>query len=347
MTDLPPPPRKPLLLDREDEADPGAAAPVPDEAVQGRAVLAAGRIAQAQASPMLRWVLWAFGALISFVLSVSAYDFAVSLLERNQVLGGIAVVLIGAAVLAGLMLALREWRAFLRLGRLDRLNKEAAAAHAAGDLMGARHVVAVLTRLYAARPELKWGLTRLADHSAEMFDADAMLNLAETELLGPLDQAARREIEAAARQVATVTALVPLALADVATALYSNLRMIRRIAQIYGGRAGTLGSLGLLRRVFTYLVATGAVALTDDLIHTVAGGGVLSKISRRFGEGVVNGALTARIGVAAMDLCRPMPFAALPRPKVSNLVSRGLAGLFGAQRTEAALQDPAPKGRNT
>ena len=33
-----------------------------------------------------------------------------------------------------------------------------------------------------------------------------------------LDALARREIEAAARQVATVTALVPMALADVATA---------------------------------------------------------------------------------------------------------------------------------
>jgi putative membrane protein len=29
-----------------------------------------------------------------------------------------------------------------------------------------------------------------------------------------------------------------------------------------------------------------------------------------------------------MDLCRPLPFRALPRPKTTNLVSRGLAGLF-------------------
>jgi putative membrane protein len=129
--------------------------------------------------------------------------------------------------------------------------------------------------------------------------------------------------------VATVTALVPMALADVAMALYANLRMIRRIAEIYGGRSGTFGSWRLLRRVFGHLIATGAVALTDDLIGSVAGGGVLSKVSRRFGEGVVNGALTARVGVAAMEVCRPMPFVALPRPKVTNLVSRALAGLFG------------------
>ena len=54
----------------------------------------------------------------------------------------------------------------------------------------------------------------------------------------------------------------------------------------------------------------------------------LARVSRRFGEGVMNGALTARVGVAAMDVCRPLPFAALPRPKVSNLIGRALTGLF-------------------
>ena len=107
--------------------------------------------------------------------------------------------------------------------------------------------------------------------------------------------------------------------------------MIRRVAEIYGGRSGSLGSWRLLRRVFLSLVATGAVALTDDLIGSFAGGGILSRLSRRFGEGVVNGALTARVGLAAMDICRPMPFVALPRPGVSATISRALAGLFGRE----------------
>jgi putative membrane protein len=160
-----------------------------------------------------------------------------------------------------------------------------------------------------------------------------LLDLAERDVLGPLDSAATREIEAAARQVATVTAIVPLALADVATALTSNLRMIRRIAEIYGGRSGALGNWRLTRAVMTHLVATGAVAIGDDFLSSVAGGGVLGKISRRFGEGVVNGALTARVGVAAMEVCRPLPFTALKRPSVTGLVSRALTGLFGGERS--------------
>jgi putative membrane protein len=135
--------------------------------------------------------------------------------------------------------------------------------------------------------------------------------------------------------VATVTAVVPLAFADVIAALTANLRMIRRIAEIYGGRAGTLGAWRLTRAVMTHLVATGAVAVGDDLISSVAGGSVLSRVSRRFGEGVVNGALTARVGVAAMEVCRPLPFGSGRRPSVTTLVRRSLTGLFGRKVDEA------------
>jgi putative membrane protein len=297
---------------------------VPDS--DGPEVLA--RLPPPRGSALTRAALWVFGALGSFVLSVAAWDFVTSLLTRDSLLGTVALVLVGLAVLMALALALRELAGFARMARIDTLRLRAVEAAASANIKEARSVVAGLESLYSARPEFAPARARLAARGAEIFDADGLLSLAEAELMAPLDQSARSEVEAAARQVATVTALVPLALADVATALYANLRMIRRIAAIYGGRSGTLGSLRLMRGVFTHLAATGALAVGDDMIQSVAGGGILSRISRRFGEGVVNGALTARVGVAAMDVCRPLPFRALPRPKTTSLVSRGLAGLF-------------------
>ena len=320
-------PPRPFLEEMEEGADPSLAPPVPDALPEGQAMQAVAALAQARGSALTRFAVWAFGALFSFALSVAAYDFVTGLLARNVVLGWVAFALVALAVLGGLFLALREWGAFLRLRRLDGLRDQAVAARSAADLRAARRVVAGLTGLYAARGDTAWGRARLAEREAEVMDADALLSLAERELLATLDAEARLVIEGAARQVATVTALVPLALADVATAAVANLRMIRRIAEIYGGRSGSFGSLKLLRRVFGSLLAAGALALTDDMIGSVAGGGVLSKLSRRFGEGVVNGALTARVGLAAMELCRPLPFVALERPAVSSLVKRALAGL--------------------
>ncbi|MEI4473272.1 YcjF family protein [Frigidibacter sp. MR17.24] len=327
--------RGPVIIERDDTGpSPAEAPPLPDEGgaggglPDGRAMRIAARVAARPPSRIGRFFWASAGALVSFLVSIAAWRFVEGLMAQYPTLGWIATGLFGLFLAAVLALALRELAAFARLARLDRLQQHATRAIAGADLSAAREVAGRMAALYAGRPELAWGRDRLAARTPDLLDADGLLDLAEAELLGPLDEAARREIEASARTVATVTAVVPLALADVATALATNLRMIRRIAEIYGGRAGTLGSLRLMRSVFTHLVATGAVAVGDDVIHTVAGGGLLAKLSRRFGEGIVNGALTARVGVAAMDVCRPLPFRALPRPKVSNLIARGLAGLF-------------------
>ena len=241
----------------------------------------------------------------------------------------------GGALLVAVLLALRELAAFARMTRIDSLRQKAVSARLAGDLAAARATVAALKSLYKGRAVAACGLARFDEQQAEIFDADALLGLAETEILGPLDKAALTEIETAARQVATVTALVPIALADVATALFANLRMIRRLSQLYGGRSSTLGNLSLLRRVFSALLGAGAIALADDLIGSFASGGILAKLSRRFGEGVVNGALTARVGLAAMEACRPLPFAALEKPGTTATISRALAGYLNRAKAES------------
>ncbi|MCB2116861.1 MAG: TIGR01620 family protein [Rhodobacteraceae bacterium] len=329
----------PVLIEREAPAEvgPDTAPPVPDLAPlpEGRAMQTMAALAARPRSRLGRFFWATATALVGFMASVATWRFVENLLTSHPLLGWIAAALTGLFVLAALLVGLREWSGYARLARLDRVHKAALAAAGSGDMTAAGRVVDGLLGLYAAREDTAWGRARIAERRGDVFDADALLHLAETELMTPLDKAARTEIEGAARQVATVTAFVPLALADVAAALTMNLRMIRRIAEIYGGRAGTLGSWRLLRTVLTHLVATGAVAVGDDLIHSVAGGGLLSKLSRRFGEGVVNGALTARVGVAAIEVCRPLPFAVLQKPRVTNLVSRALAGLFGSGGSDA------------
>ncbi len=320
-----------IELDAPARETPATAPPVPepDPALpEPAAMQMAARLAARKPSRLGRW-FWSLAlALVGFVVSLAAWDFITGLLDRNPVLGLAATVLVAAFVIVLLAITLRELAAFARLRRVDSIHAAAEEAEARDDLEAARGVLRQLKRLYAGRDEMRWGLSRLAEREAEIFDADGLIGLAEAELLAPLDKIASREIEMAARQVATVTAVVPLALADVVTALTANIRMIRRIAEVYGGRAGALGAWRLTRAVMTHLVATGAVAVGDDLVGTVAGGSVLSKISRRFGEGVVNGALTARVGVAAVEVCRPLPFVSQKRPSVGAIVKRALTGLF-------------------
>ena len=324
--------RGPVLIDMDegDTAAPDRAPPVPDDLAppEGRAMQAAMAQAARRPSPLARLFWGLVIGLVGTAVGVAAWDFAMGLVQRVPILGFVVTAMGGALLVVVIVIVLREAAAFARLHRLDSLSSAAQSALADEDLGGARNTVTRLRALYKDRPELRWNHARLDEREGEQLDVESLLELAETELLGPLDAQATREIELAARQVATVTALVPLALADVVGALLINLRMIRRIAEIYGGRAGVLGGWRLTRSVMAHLVATGAVAVGDDMISSVAGGNMLSKVSRRFGEGVVNGALTARVGVATIEVCRPLPFLRASRPSVTGMVKRALTGLF-------------------
>ncbi len=314
----------------EEPIDPSSAPMIMDDepAPKGEAMVSATRLVTRKFS----WIAKLFwGALISLLLmylTTAAWDFGADLLTRNVWLGR-AAILFGAVLLFTLLVvAFKEFAGFARLSRIDAYRKHAEALRVTPDEKKIGIYSRKLRRFYASRSDMKWAIENLKKQDDTIIDPLGVLDLTEVELMSPLDKAARREIETSARMVAGATAIVPLAFADVFVALTANIRMVRQIAEIYGGRAGTLGSWRLMRAVATHLIATGAVGVADDMIGTVAGGGLAGKLSRRFGEGIINGALTARVGLAAMDVCRPMPFAARARPTVASIVQTSLTGMF-------------------
>jgi putative membrane protein len=106
--------------------------------------------------------------------------------------------------------------------------------------------------------------------------------------------------------------------------LYANLSQLRSLAALYGGRPGFLGTVRLARLVVGHLVASGSVALTDDLVGQFIGQDLLRRLSKRLGEGAFNGALTARVGVAAIPLLRPLPHIENKPPRVRDIVAEAL-----------------------
>ena len=325
--------KKPVLFEldpAEDVPSVSEAPPVPEPTglPEPRVMQSVAGVVARKPSRLAQMFWGLAGAVLAAILSSAAWNFVMGWIETNPILGWAFAALFSAFVLVMGVIALRELAALSRLRRIDDLRHLASAALEAGDMGKASAVTARLERLYARRDDTRWQRERFADLKGDQLDALGLLSLAEQELLAPLDKAAAQEVEAAARQVATVTALVPLALADVVAALTANLRMIRRVAEIYGGRAGTFGVWRLTRAVMGHLVATGAIAVGDDMLEPVLGGSILGKLSRRFGEGLVNGALTARVGATAMEVCRPMEFRTEPAPKARDLVKGALGGLF-------------------
>ncbi|WP_018698846.1 YcjF family protein [Amorphus coralli] len=261
------------------------------------------------------------GGLVSLGVGFAVDRLIADLFERAPWLGWVAVALAAMAAIGALGLALKEAFALRKIARIEHLRIAAREAAEADDRARALSVCRDLTALYASRTSTARGRAALAEHMDEIIDGRDLIGLAEREILTPIDAQARAMIVASAKRVSVVTALSPRALVDILYVGIEAFRLMRRLAALYSGRPGTLGFLRLARHTIQHLAVTGGMAAGDSLLHEVVGGSVVSRLSTKLGEGVVNGLMTARLGLAAMDVCRPLPFVSARRPRVSDIVS--------------------------
>ncbi|MEH7877115.1 TIGR01620 family protein [Rhizobium laguerreae] len=262
----------------------------------------------------------AFGILLSLAIGLWTDSLIRDLFTRADWLGYAALAVLAVGILAVLALVIRETVGMMRLAAVQTIKAEADAAMLETRPVKARAVVARLTTLLSANPETAKGRATLKATEGEVIDPPHLIALAERELLAPLDRKARALIVNASKRVSIVTAVSPRAVVDLLYVLYEAVRLIRAMAELYGGRPGTLGMFRLLRDVLAHLAVTGSIAVGDSLVQQVLGHGLASKLSARLGEGVINGLMTARIGIAAMDLCRPLAFRALKRPGIGDFI---------------------------
>ncbi|WP_395666936.1 YcjF family protein [Methylocella sp.] len=271
---------------------------------------------------LLSWggVFWsAASGLLLLGLGAWVSAFIDDLFARAPALGALALALAGLCVLALLVLAAREAAGVLRQRRIADLHAGFAQAREADDYGRARNLVSELGELYVARPETAQARDHLRDLAQDIVDGRDLIDIAERTLIHPLDLRARQEIADAAKRVSIVTAIAPRAILDVLFVTAQAVRLIRRISAIYGGRPGVLGFLKVLRSIAAHIAITGGMAAGDSLVQQVLGHGIAARLSAKLGEGVLNGMLTARVGLSAMAVCRPMPYAVGKAPGVRDV----------------------------
>lgn len=281
------------------------------------------------------WLLSAMGALASIAFGVWFSRFVSVAIAREDWIGWISFGLAIIILVTLLMLILRELIGFVRLRRLGKIKAAAEKALRERNVADEREAIEAIKRLLAGRAELRWHLARLDEHARDVRDPGDLMRLADRDLMLVIDGEARRLVAKAAKRVTVVTAISPAAFVSVGYVLVENLRLLRNLAGLYGGRPGFAGTARLARMVLTHIVATGSIALTDDLIGQFLGQDLLRRVSRRLGEGVFNGALTARIGAAAVEVTRPLPFIEAPPVRVRDFLGelmRRASGTEGATK---------------
>lgn len=282
--------------------------------------------------PFGRIAVAALLGLASLSAGMAVDDLLSRLFARSDWLGWVgvgclALVLVSLAILIG-----RELLQLFRLKRIAGLRLQADRAIAANDRAEAQAVATALVALYAARPETAEGRRSVAAHAREIMDGADLVRLAERDLVLPLDRVARAAVSGAAKRVSVVTAVSPRAFLDVAFVAFEAVKLVRRVSTVYGGRPGSIGLFRLVGASLSHLAVTGSIAIGDTLLQQVLGQGVAARVSAKLGEGVVNGLMTARIGLAAIEVCRPLPFASGEAPRLADLT----ADLFQRPAREVA-----------
>jgi putative membrane protein len=290
-------------------------------------------------SRRMRWgsvLVSALAALLALWVGLAATRLVEDFFARSPILGWVALAVAATAGFAALAIVMREIWGLARLNRIEHIQETAARALNMDDATAAKSTISGLDALYAGRPAMRWHLDRFRQHRDDIMDPRDRVALFDRHVLRPLDEEAHRVIARRARRVTLLTTVTPVAALDIVFVAAQNLVMLRELAELYGGRPSTLSTLKLARMVAGHLAVTGGLALSDNLLQHVVGKGLLGRLSARFGEGAVNGIMTSRIGLAAQDVCRPIPQPGSRKDNLSSLLREVMS--FGAKSGE----DPPP-----
>lgn len=228
--------------------------------------------------------------------------------------GGIAGLLI---VVAGIGSLSAEWRRLWRLRQRAETRDEARillTSHSVGRGRAFCETLGRQAGIEAAHPAMR--RFQAAIHESH---SDREIVSLYAQLVQPiLDSRARREISRSAAESTLMIVVSPQALIDMAFIAWRNLRLLNRIAAIYGIDLGYYSRIRLFRMVLFNIAFAGASELICEVGMDWIGQDLAARLSARAAQGIGAGLLTARLGIKAMELCRPLPWIDGDKPRTED-----------------------------
>ncbi len=102
-----------------------------------------------------------------------------------------------------------------------------------------------------------------------------------------------------------IVAVSPLALVDMAFVAWRHLRLINKLAALYGVKLGYFSRIRLIRMVLFNIAFAGATDVIRDIGMDWLSQDLTAKLSARVAQGIGVGLLTARLGIKQWNFAAP------------------------------------------
>jgi putative membrane protein len=258
-----------------------------------------------------RWLWRIIGGVFSAVVAIESFSFFQQGFTQSPFLAAMyGVLLVGLSSIVG-SVAWREYSALRQFKRQQ--NTQNKAKNIFSPELGDRSKIdakGLCEKISANLPcdlmsehEKSWQQLVKDEYSDE-----ELLQLYSREVLAKVDEKALAEVAKFSTEAVVLVALSPVALVDMLLMFWRNLRMIDKIAGLYGLKIGYWSRIRLIKQVFVNMAYAGASELVIDLGADLVGAELLGKLSARMAQGLGAGMLTARLGIQTIKLCRPIPF---------------------------------------
>ena len=285
-----------------------------------------------------RWLWRIIFSLLAIVIGVEAVDFFINGFVQSPIITSIYAVILSCLVVLASSSVFSEWSTLRQFKRREKLKQQANELLLKSDASTNQNKESLDVESFCQKitknlpcdlvfeQEKSWQDALNSQHSD-----NELLQLYSRLVLSKVDEKAMAEIARFSTEAVVLVALSPVAIIDMLIILWRNLRMINKVAGLYGLKLGYWSRIKLIRQVFVNMVYAGASELIADFGTDMIGADLLGKLSGRLAQGLGAGMLTARLGVKTMQLCRPIPFEDKPKlahvrkemlATIKNLISR-------------------------
>lgn len=264
-----------------------------------------------------RW-LWRIAfALFIGLLSYELVEFFISGFENSPVVASLYGVLLFIISIIFGTTAYRELSSLRQLSRQDNVRAQIQSILEDNHKYDARQLCEKISEQLPCDIAMSEEKTWEKIIQPEYTDIE-VVDLYSKEILSSVDQKALDEVAKFSTESVVLIAISPVAIIDMMLMFWRNLRMIDKVAGLYGLKLGYWSRIRLIKHVFINMAYAGASEIIADFGADLLGADLLGKLSGRMAQGLGAGMLTARLGIKTISLCRPIPFQNQP-PKLNDI----------------------------